>query len=34
MKLAEMFSVPVILTEQYPKGLGPTHPEVMAVSRR
>jgi nicotinamidase-related amidase len=26
--LAEMFAVPVILTEQYPKGLGPTHPEV------
>ena len=30
MKLAEMFEVPVVLTEQYPKGLGPTHPEVMA----
>jgi nicotinamidase-related amidase len=30
MKLAEMFEVPVILTEQYPKGLGPTHPEVLA----
>lgn len=30
MKLAEMFEVPVLLTEQYPKGLGPTHPEVMA----
>ena len=31
MKLAEMFEVPVVLTEQYPKGLGPTHPEVMAA---
>jgi nicotinamidase-related amidase len=30
MKLAEMFEVPVLLTEQYPKGLGPTHPEVLA----
>lgn len=30
LKLAEMFSVPVLLTEQYPKGLGPTHPEVLA----
>ncbi len=29
MRLAEMFEVPVILTEQYPKGLGPTHPEVL-----
>jgi len=31
MRLAEMFEVPVLLTEQYPKGLGPTHPEVMAA---
>ena len=30
MKLAELFGVPVILTEQYPKGLGPTHPEIRA----
>lgn len=30
MKLAELFSVPVVLTEQYPKGLGPTHPEIRA----
>lgn len=30
MKLAEMFGIPVILTEQYPKGLGPTHAEVLA----
>ncbi len=28
LKLAELFRVPVILTEQYPKGLGPTHPDV------
>ena len=24
MKLADLFSVPVVLTEQYPKGIGPT----------
>lgn len=30
MRLAGMFDVPVLLTEQYPKGLGPTHPEVLA----
>ena len=30
MKLAELFGVPVVLTEQYPKGLGPTHPEIRA----
>ena len=28
VKLAGMFDVPVVLTEQYPKGLGPTHPDV------
>ena len=28
LKMAELFQVPVVLTEQYPKGLGPTHPEV------
>lgn len=28
LKLAGMFHVPVLLTEQYPKGIGPTHPEV------
>ncbi len=28
LKLAEVFSIPVILTEQYPKGLGRTIPEV------
>lgn len=31
LRLAQLFDVPVILTEQYPKGLGPTHPEVRAV---
>lgn len=31
MRLAETFEVPVLLTEQYPKGLGPTHPEVSAA---
>ncbi len=30
MRLAEMFEVPVVLTEQYPRGLGPTHPRVRA----
>lgn len=29
--LAGLFDVPVILTEQYPKGLGPTHPLVQAA---
>lgn len=28
LKLAEIFGVPVLLSEQYPEGLGPTHPEV------
>lgn len=31
MRLAELFSVPVILTEQYPQGLGGTHAEVRAA---
>ncbi len=31
LKLADMFEVPVVLSEQYPKGLGPTHPEIRAV---
>ena len=29
-QLAEIFHVPVLLTEQYPDGLGPTHPELRA----
>jgi nicotinamidase-related amidase len=28
LKLAELFAVPVVMTEQYPKGIGPTHPRV------
>ena len=31
LKLADLFSVPVVLTEQYPKGLGPTHPAIREV---
>lgn len=31
MKLAELFEVPVIMTEQYPRGLGATHADVRAV---
>jgi nicotinamidase-related amidase len=29
MQLADMFEVPVLLTEQYPQGLGPTHARVL-----
>lgn len=31
MKLAEIFGIPVILTEQYPEGLGPTRADVREV---
>jgi nicotinamidase-related amidase len=31
MRLADLFSVPVVLTEQYPKGLGPTEESIQAV---
>ena len=31
IKLAELFEVPIILTEQYPQGLGLTNPEVRAA---
>jgi len=31
LKLADLFGVPVVLSEQYPKGLGPTHPEIRAA---
>jgi nicotinamidase-related amidase len=31
LKLAELFQVPVVLTEQNPAGLGGTHPEVKAA---
>ncbi len=30
LELAELFEVPVVLTEQYPQGLGPTHPDVLS----
>jgi nicotinamidase-related amidase len=30
LDLADLFEVPVVLTEQYPEGLGPTHPEILA----
>lgn len=30
LELAELFGVPVALTEQYPRGIGPTHPEILA----
>ncbi len=31
LTLADMFRVPVVLSEQYPEGLGGTHPEVLAA---
>ena len=31
MRLAEVFGVPVLLTEQYPAGLGATHPDIRAA---
>lgn len=31
MRLAEIFGRPVVLTEQYPRGLGATHPDLRAV---
>ena len=31
MRLAEIYEVPVLLTEQYPEGLGPTHPDIRAT---
>ena len=31
LRMAEIFRVPVVLTEQYPRGLGPTHPRVREV---
>jgi nicotinamidase-related amidase len=30
LRLADLFSVPVVLTEQYPQGLGPTEPGLRA----
>jgi len=31
LRLAEIFRRPVILTEQYPEGLGPTHPDIQTA---
>ncbi len=31
LRLAELFEVPVVLTEQYPRGLGSTHPDVLEI---
>jgi nicotinamidase-related amidase len=31
LKLADLFAVPVVLTEQYPRGLGATDPDVRAA---
>ncbi len=31
MRLAELFSVPVVLTEQYPKGIGPTEASIRDI---
>src|SRR5258706_7462014 len=31
LRLAALFEVPVLLTEQYRRGLGPTHPNVRAA---
>ncbi len=31
IRLAGLFEVPVIVTEQYPRGLGPTHPDVRSA---
>lgn len=31
MKIADLFGVPVALTEQYPRGLGATRPEILEV---
>ena len=31
LRLADLFAVPVVLTEQYPKGIGPTEESVRAI---
>jgi len=31
LKLAGLFEVPVVLTEQYPQGIGPTHAEIRSA---
>jgi len=30
LRLADLFEVPVVLSEQYPQGLGPTHSQILA----
>ena len=32
-RAAEIFHIPVLVTEQYPKGLGPTIPQVLQAIR-
>ena len=31
LRIADLFGVPVVVTEQYPRGLGPTHPRILEV---
>ena len=31
LRLAGLFGVPVVMTEQYPRGIGSTHPEIRAA---
>ena len=31
MEIADLFSVPVVVTEQYPRGIGPTHADLQSV---
>jgi nicotinamidase-related amidase len=31
LKICGLFGAPAVLTEQYPQGLGPTHPEIRAA---
>lgn len=31
LRFASLFQVPLLLTEQYPKGIGPTHPSIRAA---
>jgi len=34
LRIAQLFEVPVVMTEQYPKGIGPTHPDILAEFER
>ena len=31
LRIADLFGVPVVLTEQYPEGLGATHPQILEL---